>query len=149
MNLHPIIVHFPIALLLTSVFFDFLALLKPQSALQPAAFYLLVLGVVFGIWAGISGDSAARTLSESHHFHPDIQIHADFGNGTIWLSILLLLCRTYFTIRRRFFSGFKIAYLILSLVTASLLSITGYLGGKLVFEHGLGVKSASENTRNQ
>ena len=149
MNFHPIIVHFPIALLLTSVFFDFLALLlKPQSALQTAAFYLLILGVLFGIAAGISGDSAAQALSESHHFHPDIQVHADFANGTIWLSILLLVSRAYFTIRGHFFSGWKAAYLILGLVTACLLSMTGYLGGRLVFEHGLGVKSASERARN-
>lgn len=143
MVLHPVIAHFSVALLFVSIFFDLLALLKSQSFLQTPAFYLLVLGVVAGVSAGITGNDAFQGLAISTQQLPQVQSHTDFGTGTIWLSILLLLFRFYLAVRRRFFGGFRLAYFALGLVVAGLLSVTGYFGGKLVFEHGIGVKTVS------
>lgn len=143
MSLHPIIVHFSIALLLVSVLFDFLAIFRSQSFLRGSALYLLVLGVFAGVGAGITGNDAFQELSPSSEKILQVQSHADFGTGTIWLSLLLLIFRFHLAIRGRFMGGFRAAYLVLSLIVAGLLSITGYLGGRLVFEHGIGVRMTS------
>src|SRR5579859_8109912 len=54
-ELHPIIIHFPIALLLTAVALDFLAVFFRRWGLTDAATWLLVFGVPSAAFALLSG----------------------------------------------------------------------------------------------
>lgn len=146
MSLHPTIVHFPIALLLTSIIFDIVSVLRPRPTFQELALYLLILGVVGAIAAGVSGDRAGEAVAHLPALRPAVEQHADFATGTIWLFILLLLARLYLLIKGRFVSGLRTAYLVISLIAGGLLATTSYLGGRLVYEHGVGVRPAVEQT---
>ncbi|MEO7074632.1 MAG: DUF2231 domain-containing protein, partial [Ktedonobacterales bacterium] len=64
-ELHPIIVHFPIALLFTSVALDVLALFLRRVGLVATASWCLLLGVIGALAAGISGGISSRALAES------------------------------------------------------------------------------------
>lgn len=144
MNIHPLIVHFPIALLLTSVLADLLAPLRPGTALKEVALYLLVLGVIGAVAAGVSGEQAAEAVAHLPDLREAVEQHEDFGTGTIWLFIALLLSRLYMLIKGRFVSVLRAAYVVLSLVAGGLLMATAYSGGSLVYERGAGVKPAMQ-----
>lgn len=140
MSLHPLIVHFPIALLLTSILADLLALLCHRAAFQEVALFLLVLGVIGAIAAGVSGEQAGEAVAHLPDLRGAVEQHEDFATGAIWLFIALLLSRLYTVIKGRFASTFQALYLIISLVAGGLLMATAYSGGNLVYEHGAGVK---------
>ena len=53
--IHPLVVHFPIALLFTSVFFDLLGIITEKKNFRQTAFWLLILGLIGGIVAAIFG----------------------------------------------------------------------------------------------
>ena len=146
MNVHPLIVHFPIALLITGVLSDVFGFLRMRPFFQDVGLFLIGLGVLGAIAAGVSGDQAAEALSHISELTPFVEQHEDFATGTIWMFILLLLWRLYLKIRGRFTPLIRTAYVILSLTAGGLLSVTSYLGGVLVFEHGAGVKPAVERS---
>lgn len=144
MSVHPLIVHFPIALLLTSILADLLGLLRPGSVFKEIAFFLLILGAVGAIAAGVSGDRASETVAPLPALREAVEQHEDFGTGTIWLFLALLLARLYLVTKGRFVSIFRTTYLLISLIAGGLLMATGYSGGRLVYEYGAGVKSGME-----
>ena len=144
MSTHPLIVHFPIALLLTSILADLLAVLRPGSIFKEIAFFLLILGVAGAIAAGVSGDRASEQIASLPALREAAKQHEDFATGTIWLFLALLLARLYMMIKGRFVSLFRTTYLLISLIAGGLLMVTGYSGGKLVYEYGAGVKSGIE-----
>jgi uncharacterized membrane protein len=146
MSAHPLIVHFPIALLLTSILADLLALLRPGSAFKEVALFLLILGVIGAIAAGVSGDRASETIPPPPALRGAVEQHEDFGTGTIWLFLALLMARLYMMIKGRFVSLFRTVYLLLSLLAGGLLVVTGYSGGRLVYEYGAGTKPAMEQS---
>lgn len=140
MNLHPVVVHFSIALMLASVLFDLVGLSFQPSSFHRGAVLLLVLGVICSIGSGLSGDLAAGRLSPADQSLSVVGAHQKYGTATVWFSVLLLLLRMFLIATRRFAGILRGLYLVLGLVTALLLSVTGYFGGSLVFEHGIGVK---------
>ncbi|OGG51708.1 MAG: hypothetical protein A3F84_23450 [Candidatus Handelsmanbacteria bacterium RIFCSPLOWO2_12_FULL_64_10] len=140
MNIHPLIVHFPIALLLTSVLADLLALLRLRTVFKDVALFLLILGVIGAVAAGVSGERAAEAVAHLPDLREAVEQHEDFATGTIWLFIALLLSRLYMVIKGRFVSIFRAAYFIVSLAAGGLLMATAYSGGNLVYERGAGVK---------
>ena len=56
--LHPILIHFPIALLFVSVFFDLLGTSLSRESFREGALWLLGLGLTGGIAAAIAGRMA-------------------------------------------------------------------------------------------
>ena len=56
--LHPILVHFPIALLFVSVFFDLLSKALSRESFREGAIWLLGLGLTGGIVAALAGGIA-------------------------------------------------------------------------------------------
>jgi uncharacterized membrane protein len=144
MSIHPLIVHFPIALLLTSILADLIALFRPESPFKGAAFFLLVLGVIGAVASGVSGHRAAEALAHLPDLQAPVEQHEDLATGTIWLFIFLLLLRLTLLIKHRFLALPRTAYLVASLVAGGVLVAAAYSGGRLVFEHGAGVKPVME-----
>ena len=153
-ELHPIIVHFPIALLLASVALDFAAVIFRRASLVEGATWALLLGAPSAV--------AAPTLL---HLHKICAVLATIVFGTlfllrlIWQSPRLLVwlrlafpnngsliraqswSRTFLPLAyvKPFPRSVVTAYLLLSVVGVILLALTGYLGGALVYDHGIGL----------
>lgn len=64
MPFHPMLVHFPIALLLASVLFDLLGVLRRDERFHHAGYFCLVLGVAGAFLAVASGLADASQLQE-------------------------------------------------------------------------------------
>ena len=134
-SVHPIVVHFPIALLLSAVAVDGLALLLKRPALHRVALWNLCLGTLGAAAAVWTGLEAEETAKHSFEIWQVMTLHKRLGITTLILGVLAsglrLLTRDQLSPRRR-----ALAY-VLMLAMASTVAYGGYLGGRLVYELGV------------
>lgn len=142
MNLHPMIVHFPIALLMTGFFFATIELLLKKehkcklgftiepNLIKRTAYFLLFLGSLSAIVAVLSGflftSEMEGPLGELREIHLTIAI------TTTVLSILSTIFYTYYNFKDHYNITRIIGY-ILYLLCAALIATTGYFGGEIVY----------------
>ncbi|MCU7557476.1 DUF2231 domain-containing protein [Macrococcus capreoli] len=135
MPLHPLIVHFPIALLLVGTLFELLSL-KYRKQLNLAGTILLALGFVSGVVAFLTGDSGER-FAEMHFGDIENMVHQheDMArNAMIMFGIAVALkCITHFTTRYQ--KVLYIAVIVIAIIGSGLLAYTGHLGGQIVYEN--------------
>src|SRR5690242_20265189 len=136
--LHPILVHFPIALLFASVALDLAGYIFNFVNLTRAGFYLLVLGVAGGGAAAIvgpdhaTGSAAADALLISHQ---------NFALLTVALGVSLLLVR--FFAADGISAPWVFLYFAVALALLGVLALTGYYGGELTYHQGAGVVTSA------
>lgn len=144
-QLHPQVVHFPIALFMVYVLLEILGVFIKKDFLSKAAHLILFLGVLGAVAAVLTGNSAqdaAHLLSKSGVSIPlqAIGEHEDYANFIMWFFAGLLVLRTYVVLKKKFTPVIKYIFVILSLLGAFLVYRTGYLGGKLVYKYGVGTE---------
>ena len=149
-ELHPKVVHFPIALLISSVLFDVIGLFSGKEFYHKSSHLLLFLGVLGAFAASVSGNQAfiaylfwndsSRKVFENHEF---------FANVTIWYFALLLILRTFFVLKKKYISSIKYLIIVLSLAGCYFIFQTSEYGGELVKKFGIGTElvpdQSSEN----
>lgn len=124
--LHPMIVHFPVALLLISVLLDFGAVRRGQAEMAAYARRALKCGLVSGVVAAVSG--LADVARSGGAITPaDARTHLVLAIALLALAAGLLLWR------RKMQGPVTGAYLAAGSVMAALLVVVGYLGGKLAY----------------
>jgi len=137
--LHPRLVHFPIALSLVGVAFLAWGILKRQESWTHYGQISLLLGWGGAIVAALSGlvdqDRAADTPVVANAINQHI---------TVGLALIVALgLALYWPLRnRRLFTDprRRWGYLALLLLGAALVLLEGWLGGKLVYGLGVGVR---------
>jgi uncharacterized membrane protein len=148
-SLHPLVIHFPIALLLIAPLFILVgAILKPQSG-RPyllAALVLMTLGTA-GTWVAVSTGEAAGELAERNpevsaaierHEHLAELTRTVFTALTATFAVILLIPKfTKTTATRVFTTALPIVLLVAYGAGSALLANTAHQGGRLV--HQLGV----------
>ena len=135
-SVHPLVVHFPIALLLTALGLDVAALLSKRPGLHRVALWNLSLGTVGAAVAVLTGLQAEDVAKHSFEIWQVMQLHKRLGISTLILGIATtgwrLGHRDQLTRRGR-----VLALLGMCLMTATL-SYGAFLGGRLVYEFGVG-----------
>jgi uncharacterized membrane protein len=141
-NLHPLVVHFPIALLFTAAGLDVLAwMLRCNRALRFVATVLYVVGTLTIVPTYFIGRAAAATIWLPGMAHAAVKDHWDWAFRTVWffgtLTVvrLVLLWRARADPPRALIAALTLA----GLVGLVLLGETGDRGGRLVYEYGVGV----------
>ena len=135
-EIHPALVHFPIALLLSAVALDVFAWWRPSESLNRMAIGLLIAGVVAGWLAANFGLLAFYTVpAHTHDAH-----HLMFWHIGAAVSTLLLF--TWLAVVRWFHRAEPITRprRIVGLIAAAFLMTTGALGGHIVYHGGAGVQ---------
>ena len=135
--LHPILVHFPIALLFTSVLFDVIANWRKKDSFREGALWLLMLGLAGGVAATIAGSWAEEAAEKAGIAESLIEIHEILAFITIGIFGVLLIGRLF--LKNQFTANTFVPYFLIALVGLGTLSATGYFGGDLVYEHGAGI----------
>lgn len=135
-TVHPLIVHFPIALLLTALFLDSVAVARKRPGLHRVALWNLSLGTLGAGAAVATGLYAERVAKHSFEIWQLMQLHKRLGITTLILGVMVTVWRLthqdHLTPRARLFT------LAAMVIMASTLGIGGYLGGRLVYEFGVG-----------
>ncbi len=149
-NVHPLIVHFPIALLVIAVLADLSGLVhKRYNWLRPAALWLYVFGALGTIGAYLSGKQAADGVSFPPPSYPVISTHADLALYTLLFFGIYVLVRLLIAWKKW---DKKTAVSVILLVIAGsglwLVQQTAERGGELVFRYGVGTKAQTSTVKN-
>ena len=92
MNIHPLVVHFPIGLLVTYSVLElgayFLSALRRRLWLFPVKAFLLFVGVLGALMALLTGSMAAESVEGTSRFFI-LDVHAPFAGATTVLYLVL------------------------------------------------------------
>ena len=126
---HVVLIHFPIALFIAGVAFDFLAQWTKQRALASAAYYNLLVAALTTIPVLISGIAAWQWQLEGQRLKGILLMHLVLGCASsvlIWL-VWLIHIRTQ---RRQdgVLPGYRLP---IEAVAVAMVMLTGHLGGFL------------------
>ncbi len=135
--LHPMVVHFPIALLITSVVFDFLATRWHHKSFQDVGFYTLVAGLLGAVAAVGTGAMAEESVEGKGIPESVLEIHEALGYATLLFFLGLMALRLL--MRWKLIKEVPALYLAMGVVGIVILSAAGYFGGSLVYDFGAGV----------
>jgi uncharacterized membrane protein/nitrite reductase/ring-hydroxylating ferredoxin subunit len=134
--IHPMLVHFPIGFFILSLLFDLATLLFPDTSyLLRTSFYAMLFGVITALLAAVPGFVDYTDIRSDH---------PGKRTATAHMILNLLVVAAYginLGLRSASLGDPKISIgpLILSLIGVGLLSASGYLGGKLVYDEGIAV----------
>lgn len=130
-RLHPLVVHFPIGLLLSAVLIEVFNVLRRKPKASPTALTCLALGVAFAgasIASGLANErfeSHGAALAAAINRHQLLGIAAGVSGGAALIAGLLTVRVTKAELR----AGYCFALV----MTGALISVTGHLGGSLVY----------------
>lgn len=139
-NIHPMLVHFSYALTVSAALLYLIVTFFPGgkkfSGMISAANWMLALGAIAVIGTVAAGFQAFYSVDHDTPSHASMLIHRNFAVGAG--SVVLILAIWRWVARKNVpTKGFGAAML----VSALLISVAAWWGGKLVYEHGLGVAS--------
>ena len=133
-HIHPILVHFPIALFISALGIEILSWCLKSSNLHKTALYVYIFATLSAPFSVLTGWMEWKKLNIHH---PILDSHRNFGFALMYFSILGLVfvatCKD-----KKFFPPL---FLCLLLIMAVLVTITAYFGGTMVYEYGVGVQS--------
>lgn len=139
-NIHPVLVHFTYALMTLSALSLFAVSLQPaggwRDSLKHAGDWMLAFGAVAAIATVAAGFQAYYSVAHDAPSHAAMTTHRNWAIPTA-LALLALAGWRY--LKRTNRPG--VFYSALLLAAAGLLTVTAWWGGRLVYGHGLGVKS--------
>ena len=137
-NLHPLIVHFPIALLFAAGAVDLAGLLmRGRRPVRDAATWLYIAGAVTAVAAYFTGDAAAKAMALSPDVTALVEAHAGWAFRATWLFAFfasLRLAMSYILRPRR---SLRLGALVIALAGLGALAQTALHGRRLVFEQGM------------
>jgi len=138
-EIHPALVHFPLTLLLSSTVLELFALRRKRESIARCAVGMLVAGLAFVPVVASAGIIAYFTVP-AHTDEANLRMifHAFFAVAAALLYGVVLLLRW-----RRRMALARPGAAVLSVTAALLLTVTGALGGYLVYHDGVGVVPAT------
>lgn len=140
---HPLIVHFPIALLLCASILSVIGLFHRRGLFKEMIYWILLMGVIsclLAIYTGLEdekevvGDYKVKELLQTHKRNAFI-LTGLFTMLLLWISIRKRRMRIMEYCAWSFFlvlGGFSVAY-------------QGHLGASMVYQQGTGIKALKEN----
>jgi uncharacterized membrane protein len=134
-ELHPALVHFPIALLPTVLAADALGEVTGSETLRQVGKKGMALAAASTVISALAGLVAQEEVKAEGHAHDLLVTHRNLNLGLTALSLAMAASRAK---RRRPGLG----YLLLGAAGLGVMNYTAYLGGHMVYEHGVGVKAA-------
>lgn len=133
-HLHPITVHFPIALLIVAFIFEILALVyKNNRVFSMVGFSVFIAGTLGAIVAVISGNLFTEELTgpmdevlDNHHL---------FANITMYLAIITSLFKVYLMVQKKEETSLKWVSFSAMFITMIAVGLAGYFGGSIVYDY--------------
>ncbi|MEN6510326.1 MAG: DUF2231 domain-containing protein [Chloroherpetonaceae bacterium] len=139
LHIHPMVVHFPIALILLAFLVEFINLTRKDKSefFNEASYYLMLLGSIAGIVTILTGFlftqemiGEAGILREQHE---DMAVLS-----TICITIATVI-RIVLRVRGKESSNMRWIYLVFFFISVLGIMYTGLLGGNLVYNYLIGI----------
>ncbi|MDP4206286.1 MAG: DUF2231 domain-containing protein [Bacteroidota bacterium] len=133
-HLHPMFVHFPIALVVFGFLFDFASILfKKEACLSKCGYYLLLTGTLSAIAALLTG--ALFTSEMSGSAGAVKETHELFAWITVGVLTVTSIIRITLRLKQKENTKLKWFVFILYFIATITVSITGFFGGSLVYNY--------------
>jgi uncharacterized membrane protein len=143
-ELHPQIIHFPIAFFILYFLFETSGILFKKEFLLKSALIILILAIIFSVLAVLTGNQAHQFVkqrqAESVFYNDIIDKHELYATITLWYFFTVLVLRVYLTVKKKFAGKTMYLFIVLGLIGSILIFLTGSYGGDLVFKYGIGIK---------
>jgi uncharacterized membrane protein len=133
---HVVLIHFPIALFIAGVAFDFIAYLTKRRSWADAAYYNLSLAAISTVPVLVTGIFAWQFALEGQKLKGTLWLHLVFG--CVSAALIWLVWWIQFRARHRNVDAPSYR-LVLELLGVALVSLTGHLGGFLSGVNGSGL----------
>lgn len=141
---HPIVVHFPIALLTFSVIADFAGIFTHSSTLHYAGWWTLFGAAIMGVFTVAAGLFDMQRAKIPEAVHPRVHRHMHVGIVLLLAIIGLAFWRwTFF----KSDSGLSFIYLAAAGLAVALAAFQGWLGGELVYTDGVSVATREADAK--
>ena len=137
---HPMVVHFPIALLIAGFFSDLAGILLKKEYLSKAGLLMLLAGALGAVVAYFSGSSAGEGLAEGGALKQALEAHEGAAELTLWLVLVGAVLRGGFVLAKKYSGALRWIPTVVLLAAVLSIARTGHLGGQLVFKHAAGVQ---------
>ncbi len=138
-NIHPMLVHFPIAFF--SVFFvlDVVGSLAKKPQWRSVASWLLYLGTFAAVFTVIAGFVAANSVAHGDNVHDIMERHEHIGVSVLCLAVLLSFWRAKIGVLMA--GGANNFFLLLAALLCGLMVAGADLGGLMVYKYGVAVEA--------
>ena len=148
-SLHPPIVHFAIALVITSVIFDLFGSILKKESLKNAGFWTLIVGAIAVVGAFLTGHGAEEIVENAikgTEAYKRLEIHETVGTVVLVAVLILTAFRIFLTKK----SDIRLMgiYLLAGFIVLAIVGLQGRIGGILVYQFGVGVKPVMEKQLN-
>jgi uncharacterized membrane protein/nitrite reductase/ring-hydroxylating ferredoxin subunit len=142
--LHPALVHFPIALFLLSLILDILSYFVADSnAIFRAAFYSLAFGIAMALLVAVTGFVDRSDIRLDHPARKTANTHMTLNLSAVALAALNFFLR----LGELDLTRTPLLNLLLSIAGVGIIMFSGYLGGTMVYDNGIGVGRHRRDTR--
>ena len=141
-NIHPLVVHFPIAFLVGAALFYGVAWVLRNNTLATAAFFILMMGVISAVAAVGTGlyaeDGVMVSVSVREHL---LEHHEYFMLATLGLSVVLA---AWAFISRPFPNKGRPLFLLLFLALLVIMTVGADYGARMVYDYNAGGEACSQ-----
>lgn len=142
--IHPMLISFPIALWVFSLVADLIFLWRGNPVWKDyIAFYALLAGIIGAVAAALFGlidwlSLTEKTVVKIANWHARLNV----------IALVIFIISLYLRTARgaKWVSGSDTIPVLLSVLGVVLISISGWLGGEMVFRHGVAVAAKSNVT---
>ena len=140
LSLHPPFASLPFAFILVVIAFELLSLFLKRPWMRHAALVVLAFAAIAVAAAFYTGYQASESANQTFVVADSEIADPQFYGRLLLFTIIPCAAVGFFSVIAKYSQSlFRAVYLFLLLVSLGLVVTTGYLGGKLVFEHGAGV----------
>jgi uncharacterized membrane protein len=133
---HVVLIHFPIALFIIGVLFDFLAQWRKQRLLAAAAYYNLLVAAIATVPVVITGILAWRWELEGQKLKGILLLHLVMGcMSSVFIWVVWFIHRRTRRKQEEVLPGYRLP---IEAVAVAIVTLTGHLGGFLSGVNGPG-----------
>ena len=130
-TIHPLFIHFPIALLSTGLFFDILAMIFHHEDLEYAGFWCMLMGIISCLFSNFTGLMAFLADWElSDLFNWSYRYHFLIAWCTTFIFATLFWARIKFQLDLQYSPRKRYMYVIIHILTVGILFYGAHLGAK-------------------
>lgn len=137
-NIHPVFVHFPIALFPTALLFYTIGILKNKDSFLFAGRASLILAFLSVLPTVVTGLMAMESFPHNETIHRMMMTHQKIGYAICAFGLILFV---WSFIQNKGLPKFSKIFLFILSVTVLLVLQNGDLGGRMVFMEGAAVKT--------
>lgn len=137
-TIHPIFVHFPIALLIITGIIALIDLLFSKYQLKKIILWNLLFASTGTIFTVASGLRDAGVIPHNEIIHEIMELHEKIGIVILIISSVLTAWIIIRISKMNKLENFLFVFVLW--VALALVSYNGYLGGKMVYDNGAGIK---------